>query len=430
MKNKRFATQGAMKTGLFLICLGLFVWAPSAFAMRNIHLGRIEINPELSYKGEYNDNIYFEDRNEDSDFIHTITPGIGLKISGMPGNFLSAGYKVGIVKYSDDDDNDYEDHRLFVSAGLKTPKGLYLRMKDGFQDTEDPFDSKEEFRLGVQTERWNNLVNVIAGFEFAERYGIEATYQNFVERYDRTKDEFQDTIEHTYGIAVLYNLTPKTALLAQYLRNDTEYDAQNDGIDVNRDGIDEWNSGNSQDYVIDRFLIGARFKPGGKLSGEFKLGYGTIDFDNDADKNGNEYDDDSFFAVEADVGYKPVEKTTLSLYLKRYKQASTSADVSTDVSATYLRTIIGVALTQNFTDRISTNLGLEWSNKDYLDERPGSPKRELDLYTTRCGIDYSIMDWLSAGLSYKYQDDQANRSQYDYDEYTVNTVAFQLTGKF
>jgi len=430
MKNKRFATQGTMKTGLLLICIGLFVWAPSAFAMGNIHLGRIEINPELSYKGEYKDNIYFEDSHEDSDVIHTITPGIGLKLSGTPGNFLSAGYRVGIVMYSDDDDNDYEDHRLFVSTGLKTPKGLYLRVEDGFQDTEDPFDSKEEFRLGEQTERWNNMVNIIAGYEFAGRYCIEATYHNFIERYDLRKDEFQDTIEHKYGLAVFYNLTPKTALFGQYLRNDTEYDAQNDGIDVNYDGFDEWNSGNSQDYVIDNFFIGARFKPGGKLSGEFKLGYATIDYDNDMDKNGNKYDDDSFFAMEANVGYKPVEKTSLSLTLKRYKQASTSADLSTDVSATYLRTIIGLALIQNFTDRISANLGFEWSNKDYEDERPGSPKKELDLYTARCGIDYFIKDWLSAGLSYKYQDNQANRSQYDYDEYTVNTVAFQLTGKF
>ena len=430
MKNKRYSTQSATKTGLLLICLGFFVWAPLAFAMGNIHLGRIEINPELSYKGEYNDNIYFENENEDDDFIHTITPGIGLKISGTPGNFLSAGYKVGIVMYDDNDDNDYEDHRLFVSAGIKTPKGLYLKVQDGFQDTEDPFDSKEEFRLGEQTKRWNNRVNIIAGFEFAERYGIEATYSNFVERYDLIKDEFQDTIEDTYGIAILYNLTPKTALFGQYLRNDTEYDAQNDGIDVNHDGFDEWNSGNSQNYVIDNFLIGARFKPGGKLSGEFKLGFGNIDFDNDADKNGNEYDDNSFFAVEADAGYRPVEKTSFSLILKRYKQASTSADVSGDVSATYLRTIIGLGLTQNFTDRISANLGFEWSNKDYEDESPGSPKKELDLYTARCGVDYSIRDWLSAGLSYKYQDNQAGKSQYDGEEYTVNTVAFQLTGKF
>jgi len=141
-------------------------------------------------------------------------------------------------------------------------------------------------------------------------------------------------------------------------------------------------------------------------------------------------DDDSFFSVEADVGYKPVEKTTLSLTLKRYKQASTSADLSGDVSGTYLRTIIGLALTQNLTNRISADLGLEWSNKDYEDERPGYPQREIDLYTARCGLDYFIKDWLTAGLSYKYRDNQANRNRYDYDDYTVNTMAFQLTGKF
>ena len=106
MKNKRYSTQGTMKTGALLIWLGLFVWAPWAFAMGNIHLGRLEINPELSYKGEYNDNIYYEDKGEDSDFIHTVTPGIGLRLSGAPGNFFSAGYTVGIVRYSDDDDNE------------------------------------------------------------------------------------------------------------------------------------------------------------------------------------------------------------------------------------------------------------------------------------------------------------------------------------
>jgi len=148
------------------------------------------------------------------------------------------------------------------------------------------------------------------------------------------------------------------------------------------------------------------------------------------DKNGNKYNDDSFFAMKANVGYTLVEKTSLSLILSRYKNASTSADLSNDVSATYLRTIIGLALKQDFTYRISANLGFEWSNKDYEDERAGSPKKELDLYTTRCSIDYFINDWLSAGLSYKYQDNQASKSQYDYDEYTVNTVAFQLTGKF
>ena len=152
MRNNDYcATKCAIKTGFLLICVVLFLWVPSVYSAGNIHLGRFEISPEISYSGEFNDNIFYEHESEKDDFINTITPGIGLKISGLPGNFFSAGYNVGISRYSDFDDNNYEDHRLYASAGLKTPKGLYLKVWDSFQDTGDPFGSEQEFRLGEQT---------------------------------------------------------------------------------------------------------------------------------------------------------------------------------------------------------------------------------------------------------------------------------------
>ncbi|MBU0986697.1 MAG: outer membrane beta-barrel protein, partial [Proteobacteria bacterium] len=300
---------------------------------------------------------------------------------------------------------------------------FFVRVQDSFQDTGDPFGSEEEFRVGVQTERWNNRARLSAGYEFAEKYGIEGLYENFRERYDLIKDQFEDKIENIYGGAVLYKVTVKTSLLVQYLREDIEYDSQNDGVDA-------WSSTNSQDHSTNSFLIGARFEPGGKLTGEFKFGYGTIEFENYADKNGNVYNDDSFWIVQADVGYKPVEKTSLSLIINRSKEASTSADVSGDVSAAYLRTSVGIALTQTFTDRISMNLGFDWSHKDYLDESPGNPDKSFDLYTVKGGLDYLIRDWLKTGLEYKYQDNQVSNTGYKADEYTVNSVAIQLTGMF
>lgn len=420
MKNKApYETQHSIKTGLLLLCLGIFLWAPSVFAVGNIHLGRLEIHPEISYKGEYNDNIFFENENKEDDFIHHIIPGVGFKFYGLQNTFFSAGYKVDVARYNDFDDNNYEDHQGFVTASIKTPKGFFVRVQDRFQDTGDPFGSEEEFRVGVQTERWNNRARLNAGFEFAEKYGIEGIYENFRARYDLIKDQFEDKIENIYGCAVLYKVTGKTSLLVQYLREDIEYDGQNDGVDA-------WSSANSQDYSTNNFLIGARFEPGGKLTGEFKFGYGTIEFENYADKNGNVYNDDSFWIVQADVGYKPVEKTSLSLIINRSKEASTSADISGDVSAAYLRTSVGIALTQTFTDRISMNLGFDWSHKDYLDESSGNPDKSFDLYTAKGGVDYLIREWLKIGMEYKYQDNQVSNTLYEADEYTVNSVAIQV----
>ena len=427
MKSK---AHDVIKNCLLLICLGLFIWVPSVSAIGNIRLGRFEVHPEISYKGEWNDNVFWEHENEEDDFIHTITPGIRIETTGEPGNFFSTGYTVGIARYDDFDDNDYENHQAYLSAGVKTPRGLYLTAEDRYQNTEDPYGSESEFGLGRQTERWNNRAEIVAGYEFAETYGIEGTYRNFVERYDLKADEFQDQTHHIYGVAFLYRVTGKTSLFGQFLRKDVEYDSQNDGIDENNDGFDEWNSSNSQDYGSNAFFIGARFDPQGKLSGEVKLGFATIDFDNDADLNGNQYNDDDFFAAAVDMDYQVREKTGLSLTIDVAKQPSTTADRAADVSATFEQARVRLELMQNFTERFSMDFGLGWRYRDYLDEAPGVPSKYFNLYEIKAGAGYLIRDWIKVGLEYKYEDNQAGNSRYEGDEYTVNMVALEVKATF
>ncbi len=410
-------------TGMLLLYLLLFFGVPSVFAVGNIHLGQFEVHPELAYKGEYNDNIFYKHVNEENDYIHRIIPGIQLNYDGEPGNFLYTGYKVIIARYNDFDENDYEDHRAFISGGLKTPKGLYLRAGDRYQNTSDPFGSEYEFRLGKQTQRWNNWIDVVAGYEFAEKYSIEAQYNNFMERFDLEKDQFQDRMANRFGGAVLYRLTGKTSLLVQYLYDDLEYDEQNDGITG-------WSSSTSQDSKTNNFFVGARFDPGGKLEGEFKVGYGTIDFKNKVDKNGNPYNDTDFWVVEGNLDYQPVEKTRLFLIIERSKQASTTVDTSFDVSATLMQTSMRLELKQNFTDRIFMDLGFGWRNRDYLDVSPGLPGKEFNWITLKAGVGYNIREWLTFDVTYRYDNNRATETLYEYDDFTINSIAAQIKGVF
>ena len=419
-----------IKIVFLLICLGLFVWEPSVFAVGNIHIGRVKIHPKLSYKAEYNDNIFYENQNTQSDVIHIITPGVDVSFSGNEGNFLSAGYRLSVARYSDYDENNYKDHRADFAGGYKTGTGFFLKVWDNYQNTGDPFGSDEEFRLGVQTKRWNNLAKLNAGYEFAEKYSIEGIYRNFRERYDLTADQVRDRTGNTYGAALFYKLTGKTALFGQYLHQKIEFDRQDSGLIANAALMTVWNSANSQDHEINSYFIGARVIPGGILTGELKLGYSTIEFQNSADVNGNPYNDDSYFIMEASIDYHPLEKTSLSLTIQRSKQVSVSADTAGDVSATYLKTDAGLELTQNFTHRISMNAGLDWSHRDYLDVSPGNPDKYFNLYTAKLGADYLIGSWLTVGLEYQYRDNQASDTQYSTDEYTVNSVGIKVTGSF
>ena len=56
----------------------VLVLSASAFAQGNIHFGRFNLITGLRYDGDYNDNIFRDPDNEESDYIHTITPRIEL----------------------------------------------------------------------------------------------------------------------------------------------------------------------------------------------------------------------------------------------------------------------------------------------------------------------------------------------------------------
>ena len=249
-------------------------------------------------------------------------------------------------------------------------------------------------------------------------------------KYDQIKDQFQDQTHHIYGAAVFYRVTGMTSLFGQYLRSHVVYDQQNDGIDEDGDGFDEWNSTNSQGYRSNRFFIGARFDPQGKLSGELKIGYGTIFFDNVFDLNGNRYDDDDFWLGRADVDFQFLERTGLSLTVDTSKQPSTTTDATSDVSATFWQSRVGLELTQHFTERMSVNFGLGWRYRDYLDEADGAPSKYFNLYKVNVRAGYIFRDWIEVGLEYTYDNNQASNSRYKFDEYNVNAVAIEVKATF
>ncbi len=418
----------SIKYGLSVMCIVFFFLAPHVFAQGNIHFGRLKVAPEITYKGEYNDNIYSAKTGEEGDYINTITPSIGLSYAGgAPGNFFNAGYGVDMVAYSDNNKNNYQAHKPYMAMGLKTPFGLYLRASDNFVRTKDPYGTANNYNVGVKTERWNNMAEVAAGYSFFEKYTLELMYKNYVERFDLINDEWQDRTDNAYGASFFVKLTGKTSVFAQYRRTNAEYDSQNDGISIAPD----WNSINSQDYRLNDYFIGARFEPGGKLSGEVKLGYGDKKFDNEFDNNDQKYKDDSSWVAETVVNYQPAQRTRLSLSLQRSHKGSPDNDASS-----YLDTLVGLSLNQDLANRLSFNLGVEWINNDYLNERSGSDKKYFNTYVARGGLGYKIQDWLTAGLKYEYKSkkasDGADNSGNPYlnSEYDTNILSVSLSAMF
>ena len=403
---------------LLTICIVLSFLAESVFAKGNIHLGRLKVKPGITYKGEFNDNIYSAKSDLKSDFIHTLAPSIILSYTGStPDNFFDAGYSPDFVYYSEYSDNNYIGHKPFISGGLKTPAGLYSRISNNYVSTEDPYGSATGYGIGDKTKRWNNALDFVLGWEFGGKFVIEPIYKNYIERFDLEKDKWQDRTDNIYGVSFFVKLTSKTSTFGQYRYTAARYDEQ-DG------GVFGWSSTTSQNYKLNDYFIGARFEPGGKLSGEAKLGFGNKLFENRLDKDNNPYEDVSSWITETSVSFTATEKTNLSLSLQRSHKGSPDSD-----AASYIDTLIGLSFNQKLVNRISINLGAEWVNNDYQDEYAGKAEKSFNIYTGKGGLSYIIQDWFNASVNYKYKSKQASKT-YESAEFEQNILSFQINVMF
>jgi hypothetical protein len=406
------------------ICLLLAVflvvaWSTTASAQGNIHLGRVQLNTGLKYHGEFNDNIFLDPENEESDYIHTITPSVELLYPGTNlGNFFRARYDLGIVRYNEFSDTDYEDHRFYAGFGFRSPTGIYIMADDFYQNTADPYGSENTYNEGDQTERWNNAIDLTAGYDFADVYTVEAYARNFVERYDLAADQYQDRTRFTVGGMFLYRLN-KLQLLGELRRGAVTFDEQNDGIDG-------WNENNSQDHALTVALLGCRFQPGGKIVGDVKIGSQSVSFENNEDKNGNKYNDDPAIIIEADLRYFISDRTHINIFGGRHLNTSVTAGNSDDVSASYISTNWGIGLTQNMMSKITVTVEFERNLEDYLDVINTRDDKVLTSHILRGDLGYDINEWLNAGVTVGYKDKSASSNEYKDAEYTVTRYGFYV----
>ena len=58
------------------------------------------------------------------------------------------------------------------------------------------------------------------------------------------------------------------------------------------------------------------------------------------------------------------------------------------------------------------------------------PDKEFNWFTGKAGVGYNIMEWLTLDVAYTYDDNRATETLYEYDDFTINSVAFQIKGVF
>jgi hypothetical protein len=396
------------------IILLVFVTGMSQSAMAQpltggkINFGRLAVVPGLAVQEVYDDNIFLTnggndtDEREVSDWISHIYPNLLLNYTLDGRGSISAGYLGDYAYYKDNDSNDYKNHTALFNLNYTAPGGLLAGVENTYVDAADPFGSENQYKLGVQTERWNDTLRTNLGFRFSDRFKVLGYFNWYKQDYDRVEDFSQDYEENEFGVGFQMRILPLTWGFIRYFMGDRDYYSHPPGF-----GTTE---ANDADLDWQRVNVGLAWDPEGKLRGELNFGYAWKEYENTFSPTGGRYDAEDSLIAATKISYVATATTTLNFTVLRAIRESggDSPEFFEDTGAS-------IGLTQELYYRLTLLANFVYSRNDF--NLPLEKPREHDNYLANLALEYKLLDWLAATTSYTYNRKDSN---YPEDEYVVN----------
>ena len=262
-------------------------------------IGQSQVNPFLEVRGDYETNIFQVEKDEDSDFITVISPGVHYEYPTTPDSPIRfvANYRADIKLYGNNDDAAIDpqgelntiNHRFDTALRFEMASGMRLRTDYVFGlnsnnpssrgDTRDKY-AQHDLTAGV-------------GYVFANVYEIEVAYKGLFKMFSDSINEQDDVAKNGAEIIGYYRILPKLSLLA--------------GGDYAKVGRNE-PFFDSTEYAG---FGGVRYEPTEDITGVLKAGIAARSFDS------SEVEDASDFYASGELQGKILDQTTWSVLLFR-----------------------------------------------------------------------------------------------------------------
>jgi len=370
-----------------------------ALGQGNIELGPFRILPSLELAGEYNDNVTLAPRDEKSDFIWIISPGVSIELPARR-YALRLGYRADILRYTDQDQLDSIHHTVQGDARVGFAGGLNLYVSDEFKRTSD-FAGFPVPELTSRVDRDENVLTAGADYTVRERIGLAVDYRFFLVNYqDEPIFDELDRQDHLAALTVFYRVLPKTSVLGEYNYQIIRYDI--DAVAQDRDSD------------AHKFKVGVKGDLTAKTTVLLKAGAEFKDYDNPA------REDWTGLIVEAEAIWKYREPSQLRIFGGRANIESTfqennffiatygGAELRHQLNPKLLVRVAGLVGTNDYPER--TTVGTE------------TKERSDTFYEFGAAIRYQIQRWLSVELAYDYLVRDSNFADFDYTNNRVRST--------
>ncbi len=387
--------------------------------------GRMNIEPRLTLREEYNDNIYLDSENEESDFITTAIPGISFL---MDSNYLNLDLDYGLEfrLYSDNNDGDETDindiQRIRLQADVMPERDLTMTIID----EQDSVAIDERLRISEENSFVNktnrNRLFVNPRYHFRANPTIDAVLGYQYERFDYASSEGDDSERHSGTFDLTKKLANRMSLSLGYRA------AWHDAL-------------LSEDYDRQDVHAGFAYPITSKLTIEAGFGYAWISYVDEGDVGNSmvsaKLDYDFTSRLKGSVGYVEdyadsvtdglyhSKALTASLTLERWMTAALALHGSQNEYTESSREDRvyggGLTLTMPFPKKVNLVLRGDWASLRYLPE---------DVDVERYGVG-GALNWmlrlveLSLGYSYRVDD-----SEIEVDDYRNNIVYVQSAFRF
>lgn len=375
-----------------LLIFAVLCWGSQAICYEGLEWNRFRLRPAIWIGEACSDNIFLTKEDPKGDFFTRILPELAVDFAIAPRNYLSLAYK-GDYQFHSRYNNFREfQHRGDFSWNLTTSKGSTFKagawVKDG---AVQPYSEEGFSKDYVEWEAFTD--NFVVVEQFTE---LGFAYKHTSRRFSDARYDYDDFDRDEVALDLFYDRFWHLPLLLEY-----RFSRQNDKE------IAGWFS---RDSIINTLFVGARWKPGARLSGFLRLGYTYADF-----KESNNF---GGFAMDSDLTYRLSDFTTFKLTLVRLVNTSTTAERQTGYY--YVGTGGTFSTTYTRWDPLTIRLNFDYLNMAY--EQFLFEKDRVDNnYRAGLSARYAIFEWCSVALKYRYNRVDTN---YRFAEYTENRVAF------
>lgn len=306
-------------------------------------------------------------------------------------------YEGEIAHFTQDDDIDYNEHSISLSALLDHSRQLNTEFKIGFdKQIEEPGSTNNSTQGLLEYNKYKNKT-ALARMTYGQKSStgqviVDYNYADY--EYTNNNQSFRNLTQDKITTTFFYRISPKTRLL--FLASATKYNYDDQTLES---GITY-----NQTSLRQLYTTGIEWNTSAQTTGIFRIGYQNKTFDD------NRFNDISGLSYNLNLIWKPTIYSRITFGTKRETSESAQLNEGAFISTSY-----SFKASHKLTHQTEVSVQFDQNNDDIVSNTNRVDKRN----SIKVASTYSIKKWLNLSLNYKYQEKSSNINQYNYDSNTI-----------